>query len=61
MADEKGKVVKLEKKKKVVDPVEASIDVASQEMIARATELGVETIFDRNLTMKPCNIGMQGT
>ena len=61
MADEKGKVVKLEKKKKVVDPVEASIDVASQEMIARATELGVETIFDRNLTMKPCNIGVQGT
>ncbi|HDZ91646.1 MAG TPA: carbon monoxide dehydrogenase, partial [Deltaproteobacteria bacterium] len=61
MAEEKKKVVKLEKKKKVVDPVEASIDVASQEMIARATELGVETIFDRNLTMKPCNIGMQGT
>jgi anaerobic carbon-monoxide dehydrogenase catalytic subunit len=61
MADEKKKVVKLEKKKKVVDPVEASVDVASQEMIARATELGVETIFDRNLTMKPCNIGIQGT
>ena len=61
MAEEKPKVAKLEKKKKVVDPVAASIDVASQEMIARATELGVETIFDRALSMKPCNIGVQGT
>jgi len=61
MAEEKPKVAKLEKKKKVVDPVAASIDVASQEMIARATELGVETIFDRALTMKQCNIGVQGT
>ena len=61
MAEEKSSVVKLEKKKKVVDPVVASIDVASQEMITRAQELGVETIFDRALTMKPCNIGVQGT
>jgi len=60
MAEEKPKAVKLEKKKKVVDPVAASIDVASQEMIARATELDVETIFDRALTMKQCNIGIQG-
>ena len=61
MAEEKSKIAKVEKKKKVVDPVAASIDVASQEMIARATELGIETIFDRNLSMKPCNIGVQGT
>ena len=61
MAEEKPKVAKLEKKKKVVDPVAASVDVASQEMIARATELNVETIFDRALTMKQCNIGIQGT
>ena len=61
MAEEKPKVAKLEKKKKVVDPVAATIDVASQEMIARATELGIETIFDRALSMKPCNIGVQGT
>lgn len=61
MAEEKPKVAKLEKKKKVVDPVAASVDVASQEMIARATELNVETVFDRALTMKPCNIGIQGT
>jgi carbon-monoxide dehydrogenase catalytic subunit len=60
MAEEKPKAVKLEKKKKVVDPVAASVDVASQEMIARATELDVETIFDRALTMKQCNIGIQG-
>lgn len=61
MAEEKPKVAKLEKKKKVVDPVAASVDVASQEMIARATTLNVETIFDRALTMKQCNIGIQGT
>lgn len=61
MAEEKPKVVTLEKKKKVVDPVEASIDIATQEMIARSQELGVETVFDRALTMKPCNIGIQGT
>ena len=61
MAEEKPKVVKMEKKKKVVDPVAASIDVASQEMIVRAQELGIETIFDRALSMKPCNIGVQGT
>jgi carbon-monoxide dehydrogenase catalytic subunit len=61
MAEEKGKVVKLEKKKKVVDPVEASIDIATQEMIVRSQELGIETVFDRALSMKPCNIGIQGT
>ena len=61
MAEETPKVVKMEKKKKVVDPVAASIDVASQEMIVRAQELGIETIFDRALSMKPCNIGVQGT
>jgi carbon-monoxide dehydrogenase catalytic subunit len=30
-------------------------------MIARAQKLGIETVFDRAVTMKPCNIGMQGT
>ena len=61
MAEEKLKVVKMEKKEKVVDPVDASTDVATQEMIARSQELGVETVFDRALNMKPCNIGIQGT
>ena len=55
------KQAKPEKAKKVADPVAASIDAASQQMIRRAQELGVETIFDRAVTMKPCNIGIQGT
>jgi carbon-monoxide dehydrogenase catalytic subunit len=55
---EEKKVVKA---KKLADPVAASYDVASQKMIKRAQELGVETIFDRAQNMKPCNIGAQGT
>ncbi|MBW2103170.1 MAG: anaerobic carbon-monoxide dehydrogenase catalytic subunit [Deltaproteobacteria bacterium] len=30
-------------------------------MIARSREMEIETIFDRAQTMKPCNIGVQGT
>ena len=52
---------KVAKPKKMADPIAASIDPATQEMIVRAQKLGVETIFDRAVTMKPCNIGMQGT
>ena len=48
------------KAKKVADPIAASIDTATQQMIKRAQELGVETAFDRAVTMKPCNIGTQG-
>jgi carbon-monoxide dehydrogenase catalytic subunit len=59
MAEEKKE--KAAKEKKMADPIAASIDVATQEMIVRAQELGVETIFDRAVTMKPCNIGNQGT
>jgi len=55
MADEK-KV----KKPKVADPVKASMDVGTQEMLARAQALDIETIFDRSVKMKPCNIGLQG-
>jgi carbon-monoxide dehydrogenase catalytic subunit len=29
-------------------------------MIARAQELGIDTVFDRAAQMKPCAIGMQG-
>ncbi|RPH48688.1 MAG: anaerobic carbon-monoxide dehydrogenase catalytic subunit [Desulfobacteraceae bacterium] len=62
MAEEtKEKVVKVPKEKKVADPVAASMDLATQIMIKRAQELGVETIFDRAENMKPCNIGVQGT
>jgi anaerobic carbon-monoxide dehydrogenase catalytic subunit len=48
------------KTKKLADPKEATIDPASQEMIQRAQDLGIETVFDRAVTMKPCNIGTQG-
>lgn len=57
MAEIKKSVAKAPK---VVDPMEASIEPATQEMIRRAQKLGIETIFDRALTMKPCAIGMQG-
>ena len=59
MAEEKK--AKVEKKAKLADPVAASIDTATQEMIARAQQLGIDTIFDRAESMKPCNIGAQGT
>ena len=49
------------KGKKVADPVKSSIDLATQEMIARAQELGIDTVFDRAENMKPCSIGVQGT
>src|SRR5512143_1918024 len=52
---------KEEKVKKTADPVAASIDPASQQMIRRAQEMGIDTIFDRAASMKPCNIGIQGT
>ncbi len=60
MTEEKAAAAKPAKTPKLADPVKASIDIASQVMIARAQELGVETIFDRAENMKPCNIGIQG-
>ncbi|UCF90088.1 MAG: anaerobic carbon-monoxide dehydrogenase catalytic subunit [Desulfobacterales bacterium] len=45
---------------KLADPVAASIDPASQQMIQHAQALGVETVFDRAVSLKPCNIGTQG-
>ena len=30
-------------------------------MLARAAQLEIDTVFDRAVTMKPCNIGTQGT
>ena len=45
---------------KLADPMEASIEVSTQEMIRRAHQLQIETVFDRAVTMKPCAIGMQG-
>jgi len=60
MAEEK-KVVKAEKPKKLADPIAASIDPATQEMIVRAQELGIDTVYDRAVQMKPCPIGVEGT
>jgi len=37
-----------------------SVDVAAQEMLKKAQAEGVETIFDRAKTMKPCPIGVEG-
>ena len=45
---------------KMADPENSSIDLATQTMVARAQELGIETVFDRAAGMKPCNIGVQG-
>jgi carbon-monoxide dehydrogenase catalytic subunit len=59
MSEEKDK--SSEKAKKLADPVKASIDEATQQMIARAQKLGIDTVFDRAEAMKPCNIGNQGT
>ncbi len=58
MAEEKEKAAKVSK---VADPVKATIDMATQEMIVRSQKMGIETIFDRAESMKPCNIGLQGT
>ncbi len=54
------KAIVKEKAPKLADPYKATIDEASQEMIIHAQKLGVETIFDRAVKMKPCNIGIQG-
>ena len=54
-------IKKVAKKAKMADPATASIDPATREMLERAQKLGVETIFDRAVTMKACNIGSQGT
>src|SRR5574340_556182 len=37
-----------------------SMDPAAQELIKKAQAEGVETIFDRAKTMKPCPIGIEG-
>jgi anaerobic carbon-monoxide dehydrogenase catalytic subunit len=49
------------KVKKIVNARDLTIDPATARMIDRSHELEIETIFDRAQTMKPCNIGIQGT
>jgi carbon-monoxide dehydrogenase catalytic subunit len=48
------------KKAAVVKPEEMSVDTATIKMIQKARVDKIETIFDRALTMKPCNIGVEG-
>ena len=62
MAEIKKPVAKTAAAKapKLADPVASSIDVGTQEMIVRAQKLGIDTVFDRAVQMKPCAIGMQG-
>ena len=58
---EEKKAAAKEKVKKMVEPEDLTIDPASMAMIERSREMEIETIFDRAQTMKPCNIGAQGT
>jgi len=51
---------KAVKARKIADPMEATIEPATQQLMARAAELDIETVFDRAVTMKPCAIGLQG-
>jgi len=57
----KSKVVSVKKKDERPKPEDLALDLASQEMIVRSREMEIETIFDRAESMKPCNIGAQGT
>ncbi len=64
MASEEAnvKVAETKAKAKTTPKLEdLSIDPATVKMLKRSRELEVETIFDRAQTMKPCNIGIQGT
>ncbi len=54
------KKTQSKKATKLADPMTASIDPATQQMIKRAQQLNIETVFDRAENMKPCNIGVQG-
>ncbi len=63
MASEEAKetLKVVEKEKKKIKPEDKSVDPATIQMLYKAQKDGVETIFDRAETMKPCNIGVQGT
>ncbi len=43
-----------------IDVTKLSVDSASQEIMKKAQAEGIETIFDRAQTMKPCPIGAEG-
>ena len=58
MAETKAKTAA--KDPKIANAREASIEPSTQEMIERAQKLGIDTVFDRAVSMKPCAIGLQG-
>jgi carbon-monoxide dehydrogenase catalytic subunit len=59
--DEKKGSVASGSKTKAVKADDLSVDSATITMIEKARAEGIETIFDRAQTMKPCNFGVQGT
>jgi anaerobic carbon-monoxide dehydrogenase catalytic subunit len=63
MASEEAKetLKVVEKEKKKFKPEDKSVDPATVQMLYKSQKDGVETIFDRADSMKPCNIGIQGT
>ena len=46
---------------KKLDPKQCSVDQVTVQMLQKAQAEGIETIFDRNLTMKACPIGAEGS
>jgi carbon-monoxide dehydrogenase catalytic subunit len=59
-AEKAGSAKKVHANIKAADPEKASIDEATRQMISRSQDLGIDTVFDRAVNMKPCNIGVQG-
>lgn len=57
----KEEIKLVEKEKKQIKPEEKSVDPATVKMLHQAQAKGIDTIFDRAESMKPCNIGIQGT
>jgi len=55
-----AEVKKVVKAPKLADPENAAYGKSAQQMIAQAQKLGIDTIFDRAMNMKPCAIGIQG-
>ncbi len=64
MTSKKGRDTVAEEKeptKPGIRPQDLSADPATIQMIGRARELQIETIFDRAQALKPCPIGAQGS
>jgi carbon-monoxide dehydrogenase catalytic subunit len=57
----KNALAAKKKEKKPANPQDLTIDPATIKMIQRSRDMEIETIFDRAESMKPCNIGTQGT